>query len=79
MSGVDELLKKGFVDERNMFVTGCSGGNVKTPTAMIRMNNEWHGTSSTPSNFVRTQLYLRHWFDKYKRGSAVTTTAAPQQ
>ena len=46
---------------------------------MLRFNNEWHGTSSTPSNFVRTQLYLRHWFDKYKRGSAVTTTAAPQQ
>jgi len=172
MGGVDELLKKGFVDERNMFVTGCSGGgvltawivgktnrfaaasancpvidwvsfvgttdgaswyynfeklpwedpsehlrrspltyvaNVKTPTmlmtgvqdlrtpmpqteqfysalkllkvptAMLRFNNEWHGTSSTPSNFVRTQLYLRHWFDKYKRGPVATTTAAPQQ
>jgi len=172
MGGVDELLKKGFVDERNMFVTGCSGGgvltawivgktnrfaaasancpvidwvsfvgttdgaswyynfekmpwedpsehlrrspltyvaNVKTPTmlmtgvqdlrtpmpqteqfysalkllkvptAMLRFNNEWHGTSTTPSNFVRTQLYLRHWFDKYKRGPAATTTAAPQQ
>ena len=33
------------------------------PTAMIRMNNEYHGTSSTPSNFLRTQLYLRAWFD----------------
>ena len=30
MAGVDELLKKGFVDERNMFVTGCSGGGVLT-------------------------------------------------
>lgn len=171
MAGVDELLKKGFVDERNMFVTGCSGGgvltawtvgktnrfaaasancpvidwvsfvgttdgagwyhnfaklpwddpsehfrrsplsyvgNVKTPTmlmtgvndlrtpmpqteqfysalkllkvptAMIRFNNEAHGTTSTPSNFVRTQLYLRHWFDKYTRGAPATTTVAPQ-
>ncbi|MDP2391600.1 MAG: S9 family peptidase, partial [Acidobacteriota bacterium] len=171
MAGVDEVLKQGFVDERNMFVTGCSGGgvltawivgktdrfaaasancpvidwvsfvgttdgagwyqnfaklpwedpsehirrspltyvgNVKTPTmlmtgvndlrtpmpqteqfysalkllkvptAMLRFNNEAHGTSSTPSNFVRTQLYLRHWFDKHKRGPAVTTTAAQQ-
>jgi len=171
MAGVDELLKKGFVDERNMFVTGCSGGgvltawtvgktnrfaaasancpvidwvsfvgttdgagwyhnfaklpwedpsehfrrsplsyvgNVKTPTmlmtgvddlrtpmpqteqfysalkllkvptAMIRFNNEAHGTTSTPSNFVRTQLYLRHWFDKYTRGAPATATAAPQ-
>jgi dipeptidyl aminopeptidase/acylaminoacyl peptidase len=171
MAGVDELLKKGFIDQRNMFVTGCSGGgvltawtvgktdrfaaasancpvidwisfvgttdgatwyqnfeklpwedpsehlrrspltyvaNVKTPTmlmtgvmdlrtpmpqteqfysalkllkvptAMVRFNNEWHGTTSTPSNFVRTQLYLRHWFDKFKRTDATTTTAQPR-
>lgn len=44
------------------------------PTAMIRVNNEYHGTSSTPSNWLRTQLYLRSWFDKYstKGTSAVT-------
>jgi dipeptidyl aminopeptidase/acylaminoacyl peptidase len=169
MAGVDELLKKGFVDPQNMFVTGCSGGgvltawvvghtnrfaaassncpvidwlsfvgttdgatwyynfeklpwedpsehlrrspltyvgNVKTPTmlmtgvndlrtpmpqteqfysalkllkvptAMVRFNEEWHGTTSRPSNFMRTQLYLRYWFDKHKRpGAAVTTTS----
>jgi dipeptidyl aminopeptidase/acylaminoacyl peptidase len=172
MAGVDELLTQGFVDERNMFVTGCSGGgvltawivgktdrfaaasancpvvdwlsfvgttdsaywynnfakrpwedpaehfrrsplsyvaNVKTPTmlmtgvldlrtpmpqteqfysalkllkvpaAMVRFNEEWHGTSSKPSNFIRTHLYLRYWFDRHKRGQASTTTAAPQQ
>ncbi len=44
-----------------------------TPTVMIRMNNEYHGTSSTPSNFLRTQLYLRSWFDRY---SAKNTTRA---
>jgi hypothetical protein len=27
-----------------------------TPTMMIRMNNGYHGTSSTPSNFLQTQL-----------------------
>jgi dipeptidyl aminopeptidase/acylaminoacyl peptidase len=42
----------------------------KVPTAMIRFNNEWHGTSSTPSNFIRTQLYLRSWFDKYRQPPA---------
>ena len=171
MAGVDELLKKGFVDQRNMFVTGCSGGgvltawtvgktdrfaaasancpvidwtsfvgttdgatwyynfeklpwedpsehirrspltyvaNVKTPTmlmtgvqdlrtpmpqteqfysalkllkvptAMVRFNNEWHGTTTTPSNFVRTQLYLRYWFDKFKRTETTTTAAQPR-
>ncbi|MBM3908968.1 MAG: S9 family peptidase [Gemmatimonadetes bacterium] len=35
------------------------------PTAMVRFNNEWHGTSSTPSNFLRTQAYLRAWFDRH--------------
>ena len=160
MAGVDTMLEKGFVDDQNMFVTGCSGGgvltawvvghtdrfaaasancpvidwvsfvgttdgaswyrnfdklpwddpsehirrspltyvgNVSTPTmlmtgvndlrtpmpqteqfysalkflkvpaAMVRFNDEWHGTTSKPSNFMRTQLYLRHWFEKYMR------------
>jgi dipeptidyl aminopeptidase/acylaminoacyl peptidase len=168
MAGVDALLAKGFVDSRNMFATGCSGGgvltswivgktdrfaaasadcpvidwvsfvgttdgpswyqnfeklpwvdpsehlrrspltyvgNVKTPTmlmtgvqdlrtpmpqteqfysalkllkvptAMVRFNSEWHGTTSTPSNFIRTQLYHRYWFDRHKRTAAATTTA----
>ena len=30
MAGVDTVLAKGFVDEQNMFVTGCSGGGVLT-------------------------------------------------
>jgi dipeptidyl aminopeptidase/acylaminoacyl peptidase len=37
----------------------------KVPTAMIRFNEEWHGTSSKPSNFLRTQAYLRFWFNRY--------------
>ena len=41
---------------------------------MIRFNDEWHGTTSVPSNFLRTQLYLRYWFDKYKRGAERKTT-----
>ena len=46
------------------------------PTALVRMNNEFHGTSSTPSNFLRTQLYIRSWFDKYGTmgKTSVTTT-----
>jgi dipeptidyl aminopeptidase/acylaminoacyl peptidase len=172
MAGVDHLVAKGFVDERNMFVTGCSGGgvltawivgktdrfaaasancpvvdwysfvgttdgptwyrnfeklpwedpsehlrrspltyigNVKTPTmlmtgvldlrtpmpqteqfysalalrkvptAMIRFNDEWHGTTTNPSNFIRTQLYLRHWFERHSRPASGTTTTAGRQ
>jgi len=35
------------------------------PAAMLRFQNEWHGTSSNPSNFIRTQLYLRSWFERW--------------
>ena len=45
---------------------------LKVPTAMIRFKNEWHGTSSMPSNFLRTQIYLREWFEKHRRGGPVT-------
>ena len=45
---------------------------LKVPTAMVRFKNEWHGTSSTPSNFLRTQIYLREWFQKHSRGASVT-------
>ena len=158
MAGVDEVVGRGYIDENNMFVYGCSGGGVLTswvvghtdrfaaasancpvtnwlsfvgttdgpgwyrnfenlpwddptehlqrsplmyvgnvttptmlmtgendlrtpmpqteeyyqalkmervPTAMLRFRNEWHGTSSTPSNFLRTQLYLRSWFERW--------------
>jgi dipeptidyl aminopeptidase/acylaminoacyl peptidase len=46
----------------------------KIPTAMIRFNDEWHGTSSKPSNFLRTQLYMRSWFQRY--GSKENKVAA---
>jgi dipeptidyl aminopeptidase/acylaminoacyl peptidase len=164
MKGVDEVVARGYVDDQNMFVYGCSGGgvltawivghtnrfaaassncpvinwisfvgttdgagwyrnfekfpwedptehlrrsplmyagNVKTPTmlmtgvndlrtpitqteefyealkvqkvptAMIRFNEEWHGTTSKPSNFLRTQVYLREWFVKHSRGKSI--------
>ncbi len=50
----------------------------KVPTAMIRMNDEWHGTSSRPSNFMRTQLYLRKWFQRFAtEGREPTTSGSP--
>ena len=39
----------------------------RVPTAMVRFNDEYHGTTSKPSNFLRTQLYLQHWFQKHAR------------
>ncbi len=46
---------------------------LRVPTAMIRFKSEWHGTSSRPSNFMRTQLYLREWFKKPSRNPKTVT------
>ena len=46
----------------------------KVPTQMVRFNDEWHGTSSKPSNFIRTQLYLRDWFKQHARGALKAVT-----
>jgi dipeptidyl aminopeptidase/acylaminoacyl peptidase len=42
----------------------------KIPTAMVRFKEEWHGTTSRPSNFMRTQLYLRAWFETHRKQAA---------
>jgi dipeptidyl aminopeptidase/acylaminoacyl peptidase len=47
----------------------------KVPTAMVRFNEEWHGTSSKPSNFLRTQAYLRHWFVRFASRPTATDGA----
>jgi hypothetical protein len=46
---------------------------------MVRMNDEWHGTTSKPSNFMRTQLYLRRWFEQWKRPITDRRTTTSQQ
>ena len=47
------------------------------PTELIRFNNEWHGTTSTPSNFLRTHLYLWAWFDKWGGAASKVASATP--
>lgn len=42
----------------------------KVPTVMLRFNDEWHGTSSKPSNAMRSILYMQSWFEKHARKEA---------
>jgi dipeptidyl aminopeptidase/acylaminoacyl peptidase len=35
------------------------------PTKLLRFEGEYHGTSSKPSNFMRTVLYMESWYRKY--------------
>ena len=45
------------------------------PTVMVRFNGEYHGTSSKPTNFMRTQLYMMSWFQKYGGGGPAAATS----
>jgi dipeptidyl aminopeptidase/acylaminoacyl peptidase len=170
MAGVDAAIARGYVDDRNMFVGGCSGGgvlsswvightdrfaaaavrcpvtnwlsfvghtdipyftlnffdapfwekpeqwlkqsplmyvgNVKTPTllmtgvldmrtpmsqteeyyaalklrgvpaTLLRFEDEYHGTTSKPSNFMRTVLYMDSWYKQHRREAAAPTSAS---
>lgn len=42
------------------------------PTALLRFEGEYHGTSSKPSNWLRTQLYMMSWYNQWPQ----TTTMA---
>jgi dipeptidyl aminopeptidase/acylaminoacyl peptidase len=48
------------------------------PTELLRFEGENHGTGSRPSNWMRTQLYMLSWYQKWRRGDggAVTPTAS---
>jgi dipeptidyl aminopeptidase/acylaminoacyl peptidase len=36
------------------------------PSALLRFDGEYHGTAQTkPSNWMRTQLYMMSWFQRY--------------
>lgn len=37
------------------------------PSALVRFAGEYHGTGSRPSNWMRTQLYMMSWYNKWRR------------
>ena len=47
------------------------------PTALLRFEGEFHGTGSRPSNWMRTQLYMMSWYERWagKRGQAMPRAA----
>ena len=139
LTGVDEVVSRGYIDTDRMYVGGCSGGgalsswvighddrfaaaavrcpvinwmsfagtadvamwgyrrfrelpwenpdkwlrhsslmyvgDVTTPALLLTgeldlrtpmsQTEEYHGTGSKPSNFMRTQLYMRKWYDRW--------------
>ncbi|MEM1177751.1 MAG: S9 family peptidase [Acidobacteriota bacterium] len=35
------------------------------PTTLLRFANEFHGTGSRPSNYMRTMLYMMSWYNRF--------------
>jgi dipeptidyl aminopeptidase/acylaminoacyl peptidase len=46
------------------------------PVELLQFEGEYHGTSSKPSNFIRTQLYMMSWFKRYARTAEGKSTAS---
>ena len=70
MSGVDAVLAKGYVDEKNLFVTGGSGGGVLTAWIVGKTNRFRAAVVGKPVinwySFVLTAdiypFFTRNWF-----------------
>lgn len=41
------------------------------PTRLVRFNDEYHGTGSRPSNYMRTMLYMMSWYEQHKLNNGV--------
>src|SRR5256886_16190381 len=52
---------------------------LKVPVVMLRFNGEYHGTSSKPSNFLRTQLYMLSWYQRHRLGPETTATVGGER
>ena len=75
-------MRTGYIKTPTLFMTGVLDIRTPMPqteemyvalkeagveTALIRMNKEWHGTSSKPSNWFRTYGYLTGWYERFKK------------
>jgi len=73
MSGVDAVIKKGFIDENNLFVTGGSGGGVLTAWIVGKTDRFRAAVVAKPVinwySFVLYSdgpaFYSKYWFGKY--------------
>lgn len=72
MSGVDAVIKKGFVDDKNLFVTGGSGGGVLTAWIVGKTDRFKAAVVAKPVinwySFVlyadNVQFFSKYWFGK---------------
>ena len=58
----------GFAEVQHGKALPCAGD--ESP-----MIDEYHGTRSIPSNYLRTSLMMRKWFDEFDPGNGDTDTS----
>lgn len=58
----DQDLRTPFAEAEQYFSALKVRG---VPTKLIPMRGEYHGTGSIPSNWLRTQLYTKAWFERF--------------
>lgn len=61
MTGIEDLRTP--IEEAENYYAALKMRGI--PAKLIPMPNEYHGTSSRPSNFLRTHLYLQKWFEEH--------------
>jgi dipeptidyl aminopeptidase/acylaminoacyl peptidase len=47
------------------------------PTALLRFEGEYHGTSSKPSNWLRTQYYMMSWYNRWPTSTTMAGKPVP--
>jgi dipeptidyl aminopeptidase/acylaminoacyl peptidase len=58
-----ELDRRTPIPQTEEFYTALKYRGV--PAALLRFDGEFHGTGRKPSNWMRTQLYMMSWFERY--------------
>lgn len=47
------------------------------PTRLLRFNDQYHGTGTKPSNYMRTMLYMMSWYNRYTLDGEVASAEKP--
>lgn len=47
------------------------------PTALLRFEGEYHGTGSRPTNWMRTQLYMMSWYNRFPAKATMAGQPVP--
>jgi len=42
------------------------------PAKLLRFNEQYHGTGTRPSNWMRTQLYMLDWYGQWTKDGPAT-------